>query len=182
MAQTSSETVARPYAKAAFEFARDKQALQAWSQSLALAAQVAGNADVGERVLGNPRLTAADKTRLLLEVCGDDLDDTSVQNFLHLVGEKGRLAALPDIFEEFEALRAQEEKRVDVTIVSAFDLDEAQQNVLAEALKKRLNREISITTQVDRELLGGVILRTGDTVIDGSVRGRLQRLREALTA
>ncbi|GHB13941.1 F0F1 ATP synthase subunit delta [Salinicola rhizosphaerae] len=182
MAQSSSETVARPYAKAAFEFARDQQALQAWSQSLSLAAAAASDADVGERILGNPRLTQADKTRLLLEVCGDDAFDERVENFLRLVGEKDRLAALPDIFEEFEVLRAQEEKRVDVTIVSAFELDDAQQTRLAEALKKRLNREISITTQVDRELLGGVILRTGDTVIDGSVRGRLQRLREALTA
>lgn len=178
-----SSTVARPYAKAAFEFARDKQALKAWSQSLSLAARVAGDADVEARILSNPRLTADDKTRLLLELCGDDASfDEHVGNFLRLVGEKGRLAALPDIFDEFEALRAQEEKRVDVTIVSAFELDDAQQNVLAEALKKRLNREISITTQVDRQLLGGVILRTGDTVIDGSVRGRLQRLREALTA
>lgn len=177
-----SSTVARPYAKAAFEFARDRKALQAWSQSLSLAASVAGDADVGERILSNPRLTADDKTRLLLDLCGDDAFDESVSNFLRLVGEKGRLAALPDIHEAFEVLRAQEEKRVDVTIVSAFELDDAQQNVLAEALKKRLNREISITTQVDRELLGGVILRTGDTVIDGSVRGRLQRLREALTA
>ncbi|WP_251975838.1 F0F1 ATP synthase subunit delta [Salinicola avicenniae] len=177
-----SSTVARPYAKAAFEFARDHKALQAWSQSLSLAAAAAGDADVSERILGNPRLTADDKIRLLLEVCGEGAFDEQVGNFLRLVGEKGRLAALPDIFEEFEVLRAQEEKRVDVTIVSAFELDDAQQNVLAEALKKRLNREISITTQVDRELLGGVILRTGDTVIDGSVRGRLQRLREALTA
>ncbi|KAA0018699.1 F0F1 ATP synthase subunit delta [Salinicola corii] len=177
-----SSTVARPYAKAAFEFARDNKALQAWSQSLSLVALAAGDSDVRERILGNPRLTADDKTRLLLEVCEDQPLDESVGNFLRLVGEKGRLAALPDIFDEFEALRAQEEKRVDVTIVSAFELDDAQQNVLVEALKKRLNREISITTQVDRDLLGGVILRTGDTVIDGSVRGRLQRLREALTA
>ncbi|WP_110685664.1 F0F1 ATP synthase subunit delta [Salinicola aestuarinus] len=177
-----SSTVARPYAKAAFEFARDHQALQAWSQSLSLAAQVAGNSEVGERVLNNPRLTAEEKTRLLLDICGEESFDEGVSNFLRLVGDKGRLAALPDILDEFESLRAQEERRVDVTIVSAYELDDGQQNVLAEALKKRLNREISITTQVDRELLGGVILRTGDTVIDGSVRGRLQRLREALTA
>ena len=132
-----SSTVAQPYAKAAFEFARDNKALQAWSQSLSLVAQAAGDSDVRERILGNPRLTFEDKTRLLLEVCGDEPLDESLGNFLYLVGEKGRLAALPDIHAEFEALRAQQEKRVDVTIVSAFALDDAQQSVLAEALKKR---------------------------------------------
>ena len=99
-----------------------------------------------------------------------------------MVGSQARLAALPAIAEQFELLKAQQEKRMDVNIVSAFALDDAQQEKLASALAKRLNREISITTQVDSTLLGGVILRAGDTVIDGSVRGRLSRLHEALSA
>ena len=178
MAETS--TVARPYAKAAFEYARDHKALEAWSGQLASAKQVAADADFDAKVVSNPKLSHDQKTALLLEVCGE-LDE-SLCNFIRTVGSRGRLAALPAIAEQFEVLRAEEEKRVDVTIVSAFDLDAAQQDKLATALKKRLNREISITTRVDRALMGGVILRAGDTVIDGSVRGRLNRLQEALSA
>ena len=84
--------------------------------------------------------------------------------------------------ESVEHLRADHEQRVEVLVTSAYELDSQQQTKLANALKKRLNREISITTQVDKALIGGVILRAGDTVIDGSVRGRLNRLSEALTA
>jgi F-type H+-transporting ATPase subunit delta len=174
-------TVARPYAKAAFEYALGKKALDDWSGMLATLAQVAQDGDVRERVLSNPQLTSTQKADLLLDLCGDAVND-EVGNFLRQVGSKGRLAALPAIAEKFELLKAQQEKRMDVNIVSAFALDDAQQEKLASALAKRLNREISITTQVDSTLLGGVILRAGDTVIDGSVRGRLSRLHEALSA
>ncbi|RTR05671.1 F0F1 ATP synthase subunit delta [Halomonas nitroreducens] len=174
-------TVARPYAKAAFEHAVETKALADWSGMLATVAQVVADDDMRRRVLGNPRLSSAQKADALVDICGDAVDD-GVRNFLRLVGQKGRLAALPAIAEQFELLKAQQEKRMDVNIVSAFPLDDGQQDKLASALAKRLNREISITTQVDSTLLGGVILRAGDTVIDGSVRGRLNRLHEALSA
>ncbi|BBI65353.1 hypothetical protein HSBAA_66590 [Vreelandella sulfidaeris] len=90
--------------------------------------------------------------------------------------------SLSSIAVQFEHLRAEHEQRVEVNVTSAYKLDSKQKTKLANALKKRLNREISITTQVDKSLIGGVILRAGDTVIDGSVRGRLNRLSEALTA
>jgi len=179
MAQLS--TVARPYAKAAFEYADQHQALDAWAGMLDSVAQVVGNDDLRQQVLGNPRLTSAQKVELVVELCGDAVND-ELRNFLYQVGQKGRLAALPAIAEQFALLKAQQEKRMDVEIVSAFPLDDAQQQTLASALAKRLNREISITTQVDSSLMGGVVLRTGDTVIDGPVRGRLSRLHEALSA
>ncbi|GEK73444.1 MULTISPECIES: F0F1 ATP synthase subunit delta [Halomonas] len=174
-------TVARPYAKAAFEHAVGRKALEDWSGMLTTVAHVVEDDDMRRRVLGNPRLSSAQKVDAIVEICGDAVVD-DVRNFLRLVGQQGRLTALPVIAEQFELLKAQEEKRMDVDIVSAFPLDEAQQDKLASALAKRLNREISITTQVDSTLLGGVILRAGDTVIDGSVRGRLNRLHEALSA
>ncbi|MDR5860123.1 F0F1 ATP synthase subunit delta [Halomonas eurihalina] len=174
-------TVARPYAKAAFERAAERQALADWSGMLDTAARIVADGEMRHRVLSNPRLTSAQKTQALIDICGDAIDDEA-GNFLRLVGQKGRLAALPAIAEQFERLKAQREKRIDVDIVSAFPLGDAQQDKLASALAKRLDREISITTQVDKNLLGGVILRAGDTVIDGSVRGRLNRLHEALSA
>lgn len=175
-----SSTVARPYAKAAFEFAHAQGALEAWSDMLAAAARVAADDEMRARVLGNPRLSSAEKADVIIDVCGESLDEEG-RSFLRTLGQKHRLAALPAIAEQFALLKAQQEKRMDVTIVSAYPLDAEQEDTLASALAKRLNREISITTQVDSALLGGVILRAGDTVIDGSVRGRLARLRDALT-
>lgn len=174
-------TVARPYAKAAFEFAVEQDALADWSSMLTQVAQVVSHDDVRAKVLKHPRLSNAEKADMLIDICGDSISE-QVGNFLRLVARQGRLAALPDILAQFEVLKAEQEKRMDVTIVSAYPLNDAQQKKLTSALAKRLNREISITTQVDSELLGGVILRAGDTVIDGSVRGRLNRLQEALSA
>ncbi|SDO40574.1 ATP synthase F1 subcomplex delta subunit [Halomonas shengliensis] len=173
-------TVARPYAKAAFEYARDHQTLDSWSDWLSKLAMVVISREA-LKLLSSPKLDNERKVALVTELAEVDLDEAA-SRFLASLGEKGRLAALAAIREQFETLRADHEKRVDVTVVSAYKLTKAQQDKLAGALKKRLNREISITTQVDPELLGGVILRAGDTVIDGSVRGRLNRLSEALTA
>ncbi|QJQ95612.1 MULTISPECIES: F0F1 ATP synthase subunit delta [Halomonadaceae] len=178
MAETS--TVARPYAKAVFEYARDHQALTTWSEWLAKLGQVAAN-DEMQALFSSPKLANQQKVALLLEIAEVEVDDAA-RRFLDAVAEKGRLAALEAIALQFDALRAEHEQRIDVTVISAYALEDKQQNKLASALKKRLNREISITTQVDSTLLGGVILRAGDTVIDGSVRGRLNRLRESLSA
>jgi F-type H+-transporting ATPase subunit delta len=173
-------TVARPYAKAAFDHARDGQALETWSDWLTRLGRVVAEREV-QKLLSSPKLTTERKIALVVEVADVTLDDAA-QRFLATLGDKGRLVALTAIAEQFERLRAELEKRVEVTVVSAYELDDKQQQKLSGALKKRLKREISITTQVDPALLGGVILRTGDTVIDGSVRGRLTRLSEALTA
>lgn len=173
-------TVARPYAKAAFEYARDHQVLDAWSEMLGTLGQVMASRDV-QALVASPKLSSERKVALLVEVADIKVDDAS-RRFLDELADKRRLPALAAIAGQYERLRADHEKRVDVTVVSAFELDAKQQQKLAGALKKRLNREISITTQVDSKLLGGVILRAGDTVIDGSVRGRLNRLSEALTA
>ncbi|MBS9403345.1 F0F1 ATP synthase subunit delta [Halomonas sp. TRM85114] len=178
MAETS--TVARPYAKAAFEYARDHKALDVWADLLVKLGRVAAVRDV-QKLLMHPGLTAERKVAILLELAEVDTDEAA-RRFLETLGAKNRLPALTAIAEQFERLRAELEQRVDVTVVSAYPLDDKQQNKLAGALKKRLNREISITTQVDPALLGGVVLRAGDTVIDGSVRGRLTRLSEALSA
>lgn len=172
-------TVARPYAKAAFEYARDHEALDNWSQALGFLSAAVADSDV-RRLLGSPKLANDKKVTLLSEILPEQQDGLS--RFLATLADQGRLLALPFIAEQFEYLRAEHEQRVEVTVTSAYKLTAAQKTKLANALKKRLNREISITTQVDKSLIGGVILRAGDTVIDGSVRGRLNRLSEALTA
>jgi len=178
MAETS--TVARPYAKAAFEYACEQQVLESWSEWLTKLGQVVAVRDA-QKLLSSPKLNAERKVELIVELADVTIDDAA-KRFLTTLGEKGRLGVLPQVASQFEHLRAEREKRIEVFVVSAYELDDKQQNKLAGALKKRLNREISITTQVDPKLIGGVILRAGDTVIDGSLRGRLNRLSEALTA
>ena len=172
-------TVARPYAKAAFEYARDHEALDSWSKALGFLSAAVANSDV-RRLLGSPKLENDKKVALLSDMLPEQ--STDVSRFLDTLADQGRLMALPFIAEQFEHLRADHEQRVEVLVTSAYELDSQQQTKLADALKKRLNREISITTQVDKALIGGVILRAGDTVIDGSVRGRFNRLSEGLTA
>ena len=173
-------TVARPYAKAAFEYARDHDALDSWSQALSFLSVVVADSDV-RRLLGSPSLESAQKVSLLADMLPGEQDE-ALRRFLDVLADQGRLMSLKSIAEQFEHLRAEHEQRVEVNVTSAYKLDSKQKTKLANALKKRLNREISITTQVDKSLIGGVILRAGDTVIDGSVRGRLNRLSEALTA
>lgn len=172
-------TVARPYAKAAFEYARDNSVLDTWSDALSFLGQVVVNEDI-RSFLNSPKLENDQKVSLLVDMLPTQPDDTFVR-FLTNLAHQHRLVALKAIAQQFEKLRAEHEQRIDVTVTSAFKLDSKQKTKLTNALKKRLNREISITTQVDQTLIGGVVLRAGDTVIDGSVRGRLDRLSEALT-
>lgn len=173
-------TVARPYAKAAFEYARDHDALDSWSQALGFLGAVVADSDA-RRLLGSPKIENDKKVTLLVEMLPEPQGD-ALSRFLEAVADQDRLMVLPFIADQFERLRAEYEQRVEVMVTSAYKLTAAHKTKLSNALKKRLNREISITTQVDKSLIGGVILRAGDTVIDGSVRGRLNRLSEALTA
>ena len=172
-------TIARPYAKAAFEYARDAKALAAWSQGLALAAQVAADPRVAQ-LIKNPKLTAADHASLINEVAGDRLAP-GVGNFVRVLAENHRLALLPEVAAHFEFLRSQAENTVDVEVVSAVPLDAAQTEKLKQPLDKRLKASVRMTNTVDAGLVGGAVIRAGDLVIDGSLKGRLERLRTELT-
>ncbi|MDW5375902.1 F0F1 ATP synthase subunit delta [Halomonas sp. HP20-15] len=178
MADTSTQ--ARPYARAAFALAREDQTLDAWSAMLAESAGVIRHPRI-RTLLGDPRLTASHKVDVLIDVLGDMLDEHR-SNFLRVLSRKERLDALPEIAEQFEAERADYERLAVVDVVSAYALSQAQQDKLAGALERRLDRKITMTTSVDRTLLGGVVIHIGDTVIDGSVRGRLARLKRDLNA
>jgi F-type H+-transporting ATPase subunit delta len=173
-------TIARPYAKAAFEYARDAKALAAWSQGLALAAQVAADPRVAQ-LIKNPKLTAADHASLINEVAGDRLAP-GVGNFVRVLAENHRLLLLPEILAHYEVMRAEVENTVDVEVISAVKLDPAQADKLAGALNTRLKRRVNMRNSVDASLLGGAIIHAGDLVIDGSLKGRLQRLRTELTS
>ena len=173
-------TLARPYAKAAFDFARDKGALAQWSEQLAVCAAVAADAGMAS-VLGNPSLTDEQQAQTLNEVCGD-ATSAEVKNFVVVLADNKRLPLLPEITTQFDLLKANLEKSVDVEVVSAFDLDDATAEKLAGVLGQKLEREVKVSTSTDADLLGGVLIRAGDLVIDGSVRGRLNKLAEAMNS
>lgn len=173
-------TLARPYAKAAFEYANAHGALAQWSSMFATLSGVAADGKVSQR-LASPAFTAEQQTKLLLDLCGDTLD-TAGANFVRTLAANKRLSLLPTIRELFEQFKAQQEKSVEVEITSAFELDAAMQEKLATALKSKLSRDVKVHASVDQSLIGGVLIRAGDTVIDSSVRGRLAKLAEAMNS
>jgi F-type H+-transporting ATPase subunit delta len=172
-------TIARPYAKAAFEHARATGDFARWSKILAAAAAVVQDEQV-RKLLGNPRVTSADLVGLIAEVCGDALDESG-RNFLLTLANNRRLALLPEIASMYEALRAEAENVADVQVVSAVALDAERVARLSAALKKRLKREVRLHCSVDESLIGGAIVRSGDFVIDGSLKARLDRLASEMT-
>ena len=173
-------TIARPYAKAAFEYARDNRQLPLWDEQLATAAAVA--ADKGlQAALGDPALTAEQQAAILCGVCGDALG-AQASNFIAVLAANKRLSLLPEIHSLFAQYKANQEKSVDVEVVSAFDLADTARDKLAAVLGRKLERQVKVRTTTDRNLLGGVLIRAGDLVIDGSVRGRLNKLAAAINS
>ena len=173
-------TLARPYAKAAFEYAADAGDLQGWSTSLATAGAVAQQPAV-VKLLSSPSATAAQQASAVIEICGDELNATG-QNFIAILSENRRLQLLPQISYQFDIMKANREKAVDVDVVSAHEIDASQQQQLSDALSAKLERKVNMQVSLDKSLLGGAVIRAGDTVIDGSIRGRLTKLAESLNS
>lgn len=176
-------TVARPYAKAAFTFAQEKlasepKAFAEWSAMLGFAAAVMQDKAVA-KALDNPQLIADKKAELFIGICGDKLNASGKQ-FIHQLAQNKRLKVLPQIYVLFEKLLAEQQRKQDVYVTSAYKLTAAEEESLKKALAKKLGKEINLQSEVDRALIGGVLIRAGDTVIDSSVRGKLQQLSHVL--
>jgi len=172
-------TIARPYAQAVFELAKEQGRLAQWSEMLQLVALVAADKNV-KKLIGNPRVSKAQLKDFMLGVCGERLDG-GARNFLGVLVENRRLNLLPNIAGQYEACRAEEEKVVQAEMISALPVNAEQQQKIAAALKARLGREVSLECKTDQSLLGGAIIRAGDMVIDGSVTGHLNRFANALS-
>jgi F-type H+-transporting ATPase subunit delta len=184
-----NNTIARPYAEAVFELAREAGALDAWSDALEVAGRLMADGRVAE-FLGNPSLSDDERLRFVTGLVASaagrqsllDGSDRRGTNFLKLLIENDRVGVMPEIAEHFEGLKAETENVVDVTVTSAAPLDDAQRQAITTALRKRLGREIRLDTELDEDLIGGAVIRAGDVVIDGSLRARLDGLASALTA
>lgn len=170
-------TLARPYARAAFELARDAQVLPEWSKALAFAAAVSVDAGVAG-MRNDPRV--ADDTLVALHLPADQTADSPFARLLAQMAEQGRLALLPEVTELFDAFKREIESVLKVNVTSAVALDAGQLDALKNALKQRYQCDIDLDTAVDADLVGGAIIDAGGDVIDGSARGRLNQLATAL--
>lgn len=170
-------TVARPYAKAAFDFAVENQSVDSWQNMLAFAAEVTKNDQMAELLSG--ALAPETLADAFIAICGEQLD-TNGQNLIRVMAENGRLKALPDVLEQFAHLRALSEATAEVEVTSASALSDEQLAKITAAMEKRLSRKVKLNCKIDKSVMAGVIIRAGDTVIDGSVRGRLERLADVL--
>ena len=171
-------TFARPYAKAAFEHAQANHKLASWSDMLRLAASVSQYGFM-KNVLESSRLRGKDKSATFIEACGDKFD-VKLQNFISVISENDRLPLLPEIAGLFNLYKADKENSIEVEVTSAFALNQEQQEELAKVISVRLDREVSLLVVQDPLLIGGLVIRAGDLVIDGSIRGKLAILSEAL--
>ena len=174
----ANSNLARPYARAAFTLAQEAGDLEGWSDRLGLLASVAADERVAAAIHA-PRVSRNERGRVIIRICEDHLDD-GARNLVRLLAENGRLELLGEISHQFEGLRAQAEGRVDAYVQSATELTEEQETRIARGLKARLDREVSLHCEVDESLLGGAVIRAGDLVIDGSLKGRLERLASRL--
>jgi F-type H+-transporting ATPase subunit delta len=173
-------TIARPYARAAFEEARGEDRLAQWSEALKVAAKVVQDPRVAN-LLGNPHVTREELAQLVTGIAGPGLGEHGA-NFVRTLAGNRRLAYLPEIAAQFDTLKDAAQGVADVTVTSAAALDEAQHKKLSQALEKRLKRKVQLHCEVDPQLIGGAILRAGDLVIDGSMSTRLERIAYELTA
>lgn len=171
-------TTARPYAQAAFEEAQKLGGLKGWSEMLQSLAEAVSHPEV-RAVVTSPRFLKAQIEKLMEGLLGSQAK-IQQRNFIRILVDNQRLLLLPEIVSLFEALRAEAEKTVNVVVDSAFELSAAQQEKIIATLKARLGREIKLVCKVNKELLGGVVIRAGDKVIDGSVRTRLGEMANAL--
>jgi F-type H+-transporting ATPase subunit delta len=172
-------TAARPYARAVFELAKSSSKFAAWSDALALLSAVASNSDM-LAAQDSPRLSLEQKAQLLIDVCGNKIDATQ-QNLVRMLVDNGRVRLLPDICALYEMMRAESESKIEATVTSAHALDQAQQQAIIAALKKKLGCEVTLVTHTDPSLIGGVVIRAGDLVIDGSAQAKLASLGQALS-
>lgn len=172
-------TIARPYARAAFAHARKANALVSWSDALSAAAILVADVRV-RKLIGNPKVSDTQLLDFVADILGGKLD-ANVRNFFEELLRNGRLGLLPEVATMFEAMRAEVENVADVQVTSAVALSDAQRQRLAAALKKRLQKEVRLHCDVDASLVGGAVIRSGDFVIDGSLRARLERLSSAMT-
>ena len=171
-------SIARPYAEAAFKHASEKGNLDDWQDMLAFLSAAVSD-QILSKYLANPALDKAQKEKLMLDI-GEGKLNQEAQNFVRLLVANKRLEVLPDISAQFEALKNAQDGAIEVVITSAFTMDDHQQQQISTSLKKKFNSEVNVSVEIDESLMGGIKIRAGDEVIDGSIKGQLHKLANEL--
>lgn len=171
-------TIARPYAEAIFTRAEETGELTTWSDMLSLLAQLTQDPSLA-RVIRDPMFDRERMSGLIIEICGDKLTNEG-QNLVRLLVQNNRTMHLQDIARIYESLKNDSLKVLNVEVRTAYALQQTQKKNIATALEARLGRKITITSEKDPNLIGGIHIRAGDMVIDGSIRGQLQQLSNEL--
>jgi F-type H+-transporting ATPase subunit delta len=171
-------TLARPYAVAAFKRAKETSNAALWSDNLSFMASVMRTPEI-DAMVGNPKFSKNSLTELMLDICKGHIGAEAV-NFLKLLIKNNRLGLLPKIATIFEELKAEAEGYIDVAVLTAFPFAKEDEKKFATVLEKTLNKKVHMNVAIDKSLIGGVLVRAGDRVIDGSIKGQLQNLRKAL--
>ena len=167
-------TAARPYAQAVFETAREDNNLPVWSETLNLISMVVADPQM-QQLIRNPTLKAEFLADMIIDICGNRLNDEG-KNFTRTLAAARRLLLAPQIQSLYELQRAEAEGVIEITVQSAYALSDAEIKGISTSMQGRLGKKVSVTTQVDEKLIGGVVIRAGDSVIDASVMGRLKQL------
>ena len=173
-----ANTSARPYAEAVFDRAVETDSLEQWADQLDFLASVVTDPTMAAVII-DPLFDKQQLVRLLLEIGEGRLDDEG-RNLVRVLVQNDRLPVLPEIGSLFDELKTERLRVLKVHVRSAYDLDDAQKQHIADALKAKLGRDILISSEQDPDLIGGIHIRAGDLVIDGSVRGQLQQLANEL--
>lgn len=170
-------TIARPYAKAAFDFACQQDEIKHWQKMLSFAAEISDHHTMAKLLRENIEYDVL--ANLFISLCGRRLNKFG-KNFIRIMAENKRLLLLPEVLQLFQQYCAERDSITDVEVISVAKLTKAQENKIAEAIEKRLSQKINLTNKIDKSIISGFILRAGDIVIDNSIRGRLERLTDAL--
>lgn len=173
-------TIARPYAVASYKLAKEHKALAKWSEMLSFATAVVSDAQMSAYIQ-DPKVVSSELQVTFLKVCGDQLNENG-QNLIKVLIEYGRLSILPAIAHAFEELKAQDEGTLEAQIIAASKPSAAETKDLIKRLEAKFGKKIEATVSVDAELIGGIKIIVGDTVIDASVKSQLQNLAYTLTA
>lgn len=173
-------TAARPYARAVFETAEKAGGLTAWSDTLGFMGAIASNEDV-KKLLASPKMAKQAGADAFLKLCDNKLDDQA-QNLVRMLAENNRLSLLPEMSVIYEALKDEAKGSVEALVIAAKKLTKVEEDAISKALKKRLGRDVKLKVGVDKELLGGAIIKAGDLVIDGSLQGRLRKITSVMTS
>ena len=176
MSELSS--LARPYAKAIFELARDAGEYAQWSDQLELLAAIAGD-EAMQDLVSSPVVSEQQLTDIVLGVAGEQLNEQG-QNLARLLVHNGRLSVMSAIREQFQEMRDEAEQVIEARLITASEVDDAQKQSIEAALSKRLGKQIKLEAEVDESLIGGAVVRAGDWVVDGSVKAQLQDLVHAI--